>query len=58
MMNPALLMILALQRVAEILATADRGRHRSGRRDGSPIGVPPFRRLPDGSWIYRRRDLS
>jgi hypothetical protein len=57
-MNPALRMILARQRAAEIREMAERGRPRAGGRKGRPDGPAPFRRLPDGSWIYRRRDSS
>jgi hypothetical protein len=57
-MNPALRMILARQRVAEIREMAARARPRAGARRGRPDGAPPFRRLPDGSWIYRRHDSS
>jgi hypothetical protein len=55
-MNPALRMIIARQRVADIRRMADRGRQRAPTRDEAPRARAPFLRLPDGSWIYHRRD--
>ena len=57
-MNAALHMILARQRVAEIREMASRSRPRAGGRGRRASAAAPFRQLPDGSWIYRRRDSS
>ena len=57
-MNPALRLVLARQRVADILAASGRARHGAGGREGSTSVAAPFRRLPERSWIYRRRDSS
>jgi hypothetical protein len=57
-MNPTLRMILARERVADLIEIAQRGRPRVARRRRRPRGTAPFSRLRDGSWIYRRRDSS
>jgi hypothetical protein len=57
-MNPALSMILARQRVADLLRSADRERHMANP-EAQPLElVGPYYRLRDGSWLYHRHDSS
>jgi hypothetical protein len=58
MMHPGLLMVLATERVADLLRDAGRGRLEAGERaEASRPAGPPYR-TPSGAWIYGRRDSS
>jgi hypothetical protein len=57
-MSPALHMILAGQRVADLLRGANAGRPPARSQDELVKLAGASYRLPDGSWIYRRRDSS
>jgi hypothetical protein len=57
-MNPALHMALARERVADLIRTAELERRAAKPQAPAVETVGPSYRLPDGSWIYRRRDSA
>jgi hypothetical protein len=56
--NPTLSLLVAWQRVADLLRSADPGRRLEYSEDKRPESVGSSYRLADGSWIYGRRDSS
>jgi hypothetical protein len=57
-MHPMLYMILAQERIADLRRTAERERQASSSEEPRTKRLAPSYRLPNGSWIYRRRDSS
>jgi hypothetical protein len=57
-MTSALHMVLARERVAELMRTAERERRAAKPQAPAVKPVGPSYRLPNGSWIYRRRDSA
>jgi hypothetical protein len=57
-MNATIRMILARERVAELLRSAERERNLGRSEEHRPKRVGSSYKLPNGSWIYRRRDSS
>ena len=55
-MSPTLSLILAHQRVADLLRSAERERPAANSRDQRLQPVGPAYRLRDGSWLFSRRD--
>jgi hypothetical protein len=57
-MSPALHMALARERVADLMRTAELERRAVKPQAQAVEPLGPSYRLPDGSWIYRRRDSA
>jgi hypothetical protein len=57
-MSPALHMALARERVTDLIRTAESERRAAKLRAPAVEPVGPSYRLPDGSWIYPRRDSA
>jgi hypothetical protein len=55
-MSPTLNLIIAQQRVADLLRNADRERLAATSREEPLQPVGPAYRLRDGSWLFSRRD--
>jgi hypothetical protein len=55
-LSPTLSRALAQQRVADLLRSADRERRPASSRDEHLRPVGTAYRLPDGSWLFSRRD--
>jgi hypothetical protein len=57
-MNPNLRLIIALQRVADLLRSANAARRVAKPEDRLLRRLGPSYKLPGGPWIYRRHDSS
>ena len=57
-MNPHVRLIIAHQRAADLLRSANMARRVARPEDRRVKHLGPSYRLPGGSWIYRRRDSS